>query len=103
MDTINLEELSKEYITFDPSQVMILFNDSPKIVSKWGARSFIVYEELSLRFFVNGKGHKGRVWIFSLKESFDVYFTTEKDEVKEIIKDIKIDKLIKKINDKIIK
>lgn len=102
MDTIKIEEIYKHCRSFELSQVMILLNNSHQIVSSWGARSFVGFENTALRFTVNGHHHQGRVWIFlHANDTFEIYLTTDKDEIKEQINDIYIDELIDVLDKKI--
>jgi hypothetical protein len=55
----------------------------------WGARAFTNIEHKALRFYVNGRFHKGHVYIsVNGKDLYDVVFTTSMGTIKKEMNDI---------------
>ena len=71
-------------------------------VWSWGAQAWTKMNANCLRFTVNGRHHRGHVYIVvNHSDLFDVYLTSNRGTVKEVLTDIYVDSLVDSIDAKI--
>lgn len=102
--TLNVEKVFNSHCRFIHNMPGLteLFNTHSSIVMSWGAHDFKSFQDMALRFTVNGHHHKGNVFIFlHLNNTYEVYLTDNKAKIKEQINDINIDALIDTLDKKI--
>ena len=71
-------------------------------VWSWGAHAWTRMNAHCLRFMVNGHHHKGHVYlVVNLDDLFDAYLTTSRGTIKDVIRDVYIDELVMRLDDRI--
>jgi hypothetical protein len=99
---INIEEITKSTRTFDVHEIVTFLNAHKVILWSWGAHKFTNYKNKALVFMVNGHHHKGRVYIvLNGADLFDVYLTSNQQNIKQTFNDIYIDELVEVLDDNI--
>jgi hypothetical protein len=69
------------------------------IVWSWGASAWTKMNDYCLRFAVNGHHHQGHVYlVVNGLDLFDIYLTSNKGTIKEIITDIYIEDLVEVVD-----
>jgi hypothetical protein len=72
------------------------------ITWSWAIRNFINGYNMFLRFTVSGHHHKGHVYIaLNGLDLFDIYLTTNRGTIKQVINDIYIEDLVEILDRKI--
>jgi hypothetical protein len=68
-------------------------------VASWGAHAWMINKDQWLRFMVNGRKHKGHVYIaLGWNDTFTLYFTTSRGTIVEKMEEIYIDMLVPTID-----
>jgi riboflavin transporter FmnP len=99
---INIEEITKSTRTFDVSEVMNFLSAHKIILWSWGAHKYTNYQDKALIFMVNGHHHKGRVYIvLNGADLFDIYLTSNQQNIKKTFTDIYIDELVELLDENI--
>ena len=71
-------------------------------VWSWGAHAWTKMNDYCLRFMVQGHHHHGHVYLaVNGGDLFDVYLTSNRGKIKEIITDIFIEDLVDVIDEKV--
>jgi Tfp pilus assembly protein PilV len=71
-------------------------------VWSWGAHAWTKMNDYCLRFMVNGHHHKGHVYlVVNGADLFDVYLTTNRGTIKEIMTDLFVEDLVERIDEKV--
>lgn len=84
-DTINFDEIIKSCRSLNPEELMYLLRADFWKFASWGGHAFTVDNKSNPKMFrmaVNGRHHKGHVYIFvNGLDLFDVYLTTLKGKI----------------------
>jgi hypothetical protein len=95
-EKIDIAEVVKTCREFDLSEIHGYIVRSGAIRMSWGFRNAgIIVTDKAYRFTVSGHHHKGHVYIvLNGADLFDIYYTSNRGNIKKISKDIYIDDLI---------
>jgi len=95
-------DFSKGHREFHGMQEFVNVIRKTQIVWSWGAHNWTKMSKFVLRFTVNGHHHKGHIYIsVNGADYFDIYLTTNRGNIVEIIRDIDISSIIGVIDDRI--
>ena len=106
-EKINLSELVKTSRFLDLNELMTLLKTSMgvSVYWSWGPSNFLINDKRNPRFFrmnVRGYQHTGRVYIVvNGMDLFDVYLTTSRDVIKDVIMGVYFDELVNEMDKKI--
>jgi len=95
-----IEALKVGERSFDPKELgNVLRKNAFWTVASWGAHAWVVHKDQLLRFKVNGRKHKGHVYIIlGWDDTFTLYFTTSRGTIKEKMKGVYVDVLVPTID-----
>jgi hypothetical protein len=72
-----------------------IITDNPTIPMSWGLHNRVCYGKIGMRFNVQGYKHRGFVYIvLNGSDLFDVYYTSNRDTIKKISKNLYYDQLL---------
>lgn len=98
-DVINTEKLGER--TWNITELFDAIKNSMKVWS-WGAHTWVMKEDMWLRFKAEGHHHKGHVYIIlAWNDTFTIIYTTLKGKIVDINTEIYIDMLIDTIDKRI--
>ena len=84
-EVINYEAILKRCRVFDYTELLKVLNHNKSIFWSWGSHNFILDSVKDTRMFrmtVNGRYHKGHVYIFvNASDLFEVYLTTNHGKI----------------------
>lgn len=84
------------------NELMSLLRSNITVFWSWGSHAYFNLMNKGFRMAVNGRHHKGHVYIvLNGMDLFDVYYTTLKGTIKDIQTDIYFDTLVECIDTKI--
>ena len=101
---INLEKISKGCRTQDFATTLAYLKASQSIFWSWGVSEYVKSDELRwLRLTINGRHHKGYVYIFlNGSDLFDVHYTSKEGVIAlDDDKDLYFDQLVEAIDNKV--
>lgn len=97
----NLDKL-KEGRELNHSEILEYLSAHNSKFWSWGADKFTKMTDSTLRFKVNGHHHKGHVYIFlNFMDTFDIYLTTSKGIIQQVLNEVYIDELFNLLDEKI--
>ena len=103
-EKIDFQSFTKTHREFYSMQELvnaILVNHIEKVWS-WGAHAWTKMNDYCLRFMVHGHHHHGHVYlVVNGGDLFDVYLTTSRGKIKDIMTDIFIEDLVDVIDRKV--
>jgi hypothetical protein len=104
-EKINVQEITKGCRELNVNELMQLLRVNISIFCSWGAHAFRVDKTKGTRMFrmtVSGHHHKGYVYIFvNGCDLFDVYLTSNRDNIKDKVEGLYFDQLVDWIDKKI--
>jgi len=93
-ELIDLEDISKGLRTQNVDETITLLKHNRLMLMCWGAENFGTPVKNILRFNVNGKLHKGFVYIsVNASDWYDVYITTFSNKLVKKLSDVSFDEL----------
>jgi hypothetical protein len=99
---INTSELSKSMRQQDVNETLRLLRTGGLKFFSWGGQAWMNLYNKFLRFKVNGHHHKGHVYIsVNGSDLYNIYLTSTRGTVKEVIEDIYFEDLVDVIDNKI--
>ena len=106
-EKLNMGELSRTSRVLDVNELMTLLKTSMgiSVYWSWGPSNFVINDKRNPRVFrmnVRGYVHTGRVYIVvNGMDLFDVYLTTSRDVIKDVIMGVYFDDLVNEMDKKI--
>ena len=101
-DKINPASFLNTHVAFPTMNELVKSLSRLQTVWSWGAHAWTKMNNNCLRFTVNGNHHRGHVYIVvNYSDLFDVYLTSNRGTVKEVLTDIYVDSLVDAIDAKV--
>ena len=93
--TTELLESSREFDTKELFREYFQHSAHRTIVWSWGAQNWRIHKDFALCFTVNGRIHKGAVFVtLAWNDTFTIYLVSSKRNIKSVIEGVYIDQLI---------
>lgn len=99
---LDLEKLLKESRVQDCQETLMALRLNINVFFSWGGHAFTNIRNKILRFKVEGRHHKGHIYVVvNGRDLYDVYLTTTRGTLVDEIKDVFCDELQSRIDEKV--
>ena len=101
-ENIKDKDFTKSHPPFEGMQEFVNAIRNTQKVWSWGAHNWLRISKYVLRFTVNGHHHKGHIYVaVNGSDYFDIYLTTNRGNIVEVIKDIDVGSFIDVVDNRI--